>query len=81
MAAAPVAPLDLVAADSLLSEDERAIRETVRTYLDREVRPHVAEWFESGELPAREIARGLGGLGVLGMHLEGYGCAGTSAVA
>ena len=81
MAAAPVAPLDLIAADSLLSEDERAIRETVRTYLDREVRPHVAEWFESGELPAREIARGLGGLGVLGMHLEGYGCAGTSAVA
>jgi len=81
MAAAPVAPLDLIAADSLLSEDERAIRETVRTYLDREVRPHVAEWFESGELPAREIARGLGGLGVLGMHLAGYGCAGTSAVA
>ena len=50
MAAAPVAPLDLVAADSLLSEDERAIRSTVRTYLDREVRPHVAEWFEAGEL-------------------------------
>ncbi len=79
--AAPIAALDLVAADSLLSEDERAIRETVRTYLDREIRPYVGEWFESGELPAREIARGLGGLGVLGMHLEGYGCAGTSAVA
>ncbi len=77
----PVAALDLIAADSLLSEDERAIRDTVRTYLDREVRPHVAEWFEAGELPARELAAGLGGLGVLGMHLHGYGCAGTSAVA
>ena len=81
MAAAPVAALDLIAADSLLSEDERAIRATVRTFLDREVRPHVAEWFEAGELPARELTRNLGSLGVLGMHLEGYGCAGTSAVA
>ena len=81
MAAAPVAALDLIAADALLSEDERAIRATVRTFLDREVRPHVAEWYEAGELPARELARNLGSLGVLGMHLEGYGCAGTSAVA
>ena len=81
MAVAPVAALDLIAADSLLSEDERAIRATVRTFLDREVRPHVADWFESGELPARELTRKLGSLGVLGMHLEGYGCAGTSAVA
>jgi glutaryl-CoA dehydrogenase len=81
MAAAPVAALDMIAADSLLSEDERAIRSTVRTFLDREIRPHVAEWFEAGELPARELALGLGSLGVLGMHLEGYGCAGTSAVA
>ena len=79
--ASPVAALDLIAADSLLSEDERAIRQTVRTYLDREVRPHVADWFEAGELPARELAQGLGELGVLGMHLHGYGCAGTSAVA
>jgi glutaryl-CoA dehydrogenase len=78
---APVSALDLIAADSLLSEDERAIRDTVRTFVDREVRPHVADWFEAGELPARELARDLGGLGVLGMHLHGYGCAGTSAVA
>jgi glutaryl-CoA dehydrogenase len=77
----PVSALDLIAADTLLSEDERAIRSTVRTYLDREVRPHVAEWFEAGELPGRELTRGLGSLGLLGMHLDGYGCAGTSAVA
>src|SRR3954447_16896395 len=77
----PVSALDLVAADSLLDDDERAIRDTVRAYLDREVRPHVADWFEAGELPARELARGLGSAGVLGMHLDGYGCAGTGAVA
>src|SRR6202795_2664456 len=77
----PVPALDLIAADSLLTEDERAIRQTVRTYLDREVRPHVPGWFEDGELPARALAKGLGGLGVLGMHLHGCGCAGTSAVA
>ena len=56
MAAQPVAPLDLIAADTLLSEEEREIRTTVRRYLDAEVRPHLADWFESGELPARELA-------------------------
>jgi len=80
MAAPPIAPLDLIAADSLLSEEERAIRDTVRTYLDAELRPHIADWFEAGDLPVRDLAKGLGALGVLGMHLEGYGCAGTNAV-
>ncbi|GHJ94107.1 MULTISPECIES: acyl-CoA dehydrogenase family protein [Streptomyces] len=74
-------PLALLAVDGLLSDEERAIRDTVRAAADRELRPHVAGWFEKGEIPARELARTLGGLGVLGMHLEGYGCAGTSAVA
>ncbi|MET0741159.1 MAG: acyl-CoA dehydrogenase family protein [Candidatus Nanopelagicales bacterium] len=77
----PTSPLDLIAFDSLLSEEERAIRDTVRSFVDKEIRPLVADWFERGELPARELARDLGSLGVLGMHLEGYGCAGTSAVA
>jgi glutaryl-CoA dehydrogenase len=76
----PRSALDLIDADSLLSEEERAIRDTVREYCDAELRPHIADWFESGELPARDIARGLGGLGVLGMHLTGYGTAGTNAV-
>ncbi|MFC9489697.1 acyl-CoA dehydrogenase family protein [Streptomyces hydrogenans] len=74
-------PLALLAVDGLLSDEERAIRDTVRAAADRELRPHVAGWFEKGEIPARELARTLGELGVLGMHLEGYGCAGTSAVA
>ncbi|MET8972153.1 acyl-CoA dehydrogenase family protein [Streptomyces hydrogenans] len=74
-------PLALLAVDGLLSDEERAIRDTVRAAADRELRPHVAGWFEKGEIPARELARKLGELGVLGMHLDGYGCAGTSAVA
>jgi glutaryl-CoA dehydrogenase len=77
----PVRPLDLIATDTLLDDEERAIRDTVRQFGDDRLRPHVADWFESGTIPARELARDLGGLGVLGMHLEGYGCAGTSAVA
>jgi glutaryl-CoA dehydrogenase len=75
-----IAPLDLVAADGLFSEEERAIQDTVRRFCADHVRPHLAEWFEQGTLPGRELALELGKLGVLGMHLEGYGCAGTNAV-
>ncbi|MFJ8659898.1 acyl-CoA dehydrogenase family protein [Streptomyces sp. NPDC093795] len=78
---APVHPFDLLAVDGLLTDEEREIRRTVRAVADRELRPHVAGWFEKGEIPARELARTLGSLGVLGMHLEGYGCAGTGSVA
>ncbi|OMC31241.1 acyl-CoA dehydrogenase [Mycobacterium sp. GA-1841] len=71
----------LFALDALLDEDELAMRDTVRKFCDQRIRPHIAEWFEAGTLPARELATELGGLGVLGMHLDGYGCAGTSATA
>ncbi|MFB4277507.1 acyl-CoA dehydrogenase family protein [Nonomuraea sp. MTCD27] len=76
-----IAPTALFALDTLLTEEEREIRNTVRRVCDREIRPHVASWFETGELPARELARTLGSVGVLGMHLDGYGCAGMGAVA
>lgn len=79
--AAPQHPFALLDLDSLLSEEERAIRDVVRDFVDREIRPHVGAWFEEGDLPARALARQMGELGLLGMHLEGYGCAGTSAVA
>ena len=79
MSSSPIRPLELFAIDGLLTDEERAIRSTVREFGARELRPQVAEWFESGIMPAREVARGLGGLGLLGMHLEGYGCAGTNA--
>ncbi|PRX69590.1 glutaryl-CoA dehydrogenase [Nonomuraea fuscirosea] len=75
-----IAPTTLFALDTLLTDEEREIRNTVRLVCDREIRPQVAGWFEAGELPARELARTLGSLGVLGMHLDGYGCAGMGAV-
>jgi glutaryl-CoA dehydrogenase len=74
----PHDPLDL---DSQLSAEEIAIRDTVRAFCADRITPHIAEWFERGELPtARELAKEMGRLGLLGMHLEGYGCAGASAV-
>ena len=81
MTGSPQTPAELFAIDGLLSEEERAIRDVVRDFVDRRIRPEIADWFETGEIPARELARELGELGVLGMHLEGYGCQGTSAVA
>jgi glutaryl-CoA dehydrogenase len=76
-----VAPLDLFALNHHSSEEDRAIAAVVKDYVDANIRPHVADWFENGDIPARELARDFGSLGVLGMHLEGYGCAGTSATA
>ncbi|WP_431885988.1 acyl-CoA dehydrogenase family protein [Micromonospora wenchangensis] len=74
-------PLDLLDVDASLSEEERQIRAVVRRLVDDRVRPHVAGWYEDGDVPARELAREFGRLGLLGMHLTGYGCAGASAVA
>ena len=79
--AAPQTPLELFGTDDLVDADDLAIRDTVRRHVEERVRPHLAEWYDAGTLPARELARELGGLGVLGMHLEGYGCAGTTATA
>ncbi|WP_431905466.1 acyl-CoA dehydrogenase family protein [Micromonospora carbonacea] len=74
-------PVDLLDLDSLLDDEERQIRSVVRRLVDDRVRPHVADWYERGEVPARELAREFGRLGLLGMHLTGYGCAGATAVA
>jgi glutaryl-CoA dehydrogenase len=73
--------LDLVDVDSLLTEEELAIRATARRFADERLRPHLPEWFESATIPARELAKELGALGLLGMHLTGYGCAGLGPVA
>jgi len=74
-------PADLLAVGDLLTDEERLIRDTVRQFADERIRPHVGDWFERGVFPARELAPELGKLGVLGMHLDGYGCTGSSAVA
>jgi len=81
MARTPQSPFGLFAIDHLLSEEERAIRDVVREYVDDSIKPFVGDWFDTGEIPARELAKQLGTMGLLGMHLEGYGCQGTSAVA
>jgi glutaryl-CoA dehydrogenase len=73
-------PVDFIGVSSLLSDEERLIRDSVRAFVRDRVLPYVADWFESGTLP-RDLGRGLGELGVLGMHLQGYGCPGASAVA
>ena len=78
---APLDPMDLAGIDDLLSDEEKAIRGTVRAFLDKRVEPYVADWFERGEVDdLRGLTKELGSLGLLGMHLEGYGCAGMSAV-
>lgn len=74
-------PTVLFDVESMLDDEERAMRDTVGRFLDDRVRPHLADWYEQGSLPARELAGELGDLGVLGMHLDGYGCAGASATA
>lgn len=77
----PVDPLDVLAIDATLREEEIMMRDTVRSFVGKEIAPHIGEWFEAGHFPARELAPALGELGLLGMHLDGWGCAGTSGTA
>ncbi|MFI1830496.1 acyl-CoA dehydrogenase family protein [Streptomyces sp. NPDC020412] len=78
---APFDPYDPLGIDDLLGAEDLAVRDTVRAWAGDRVLPHVAHWYERGELPEiRELARELGAIGALGMSLEGYGCAGASAV-
>jgi glutaryl-CoA dehydrogenase len=76
----PVDPKDLLAVDSLLDDEERLLRDTVRSFVADRILPDVGDWFEHGTFP-KELAKEMGALGLLGMHLDGYGCAGTSATA
>ncbi len=74
-------PIDFLDIDALLSEEEKLLRDTVRTYVQKEIVPHVGDWWEQGTLPQAQLAKEFGDIGLLGMHLDGYGCAGTSATA
>ncbi|MFF0462049.1 acyl-CoA dehydrogenase family protein [Streptomyces mexicanus] len=77
----PFDPTDPLGLDDLLEPEDLAVRDTVRGWAADRILPHVAEWYEQGDLPTvRELARELGALGALGMSLDGYGCAGASAV-
>jgi glutaryl-CoA dehydrogenase len=75
-----VDPRDFLQVDLLLSDEERLLRDTVRQFVSDRVLPDIGEWFEAGTFP-KELVKEMAAMGLLGMHLEGYGCAGTSAVA
>jgi glutaryl-CoA dehydrogenase len=75
-----LAPSDLFAVDDLLGDDERLIRDTVRAFVRDQALPVIPDHFEAGTFP-RELIPGIAELGLLGMHLHGYGCAGASATA
>jgi glutaryl-CoA dehydrogenase len=72
-------PADILDTESLLTDEERLIRDTVRGFVKDRVMPEIEDWFERGHFP-KEVVPELGKLGLLGMHLTGYGCAGTNAV-
>lgn len=72
-------PSDVLALDSLLSAEELQVRQKIRDFTDQRIKPDIARWYDSAVFPL-ELAPELGELGVLGMHLEGYGCPGRSAV-
>ncbi|MEO3815749.1 acyl-CoA dehydrogenase family protein [Plantactinospora sp. B24E8] len=74
-------PLELLDLDDALTAEERGIRDVVRELVASRVRPYVADWYEQGRAPVRELAAEFGRVGLLGMHLTGYGCAGASATA
>ncbi len=71
---------DFLELDRELDEEERLLRDTVRRYVRERVLPGISDWYDRGVFP-RELSTEMGELGLLGMHLEGYGCAGTSATA
>ncbi len=76
----PADPRDFLRIDGLLDDEERLLRDTVRRFVADRILPDVGRWYEEGTFP-RDLAKEMGALGLLGMHLEGYGCAGTSATA
>ena len=73
-------PQDFLDTDSLLDDEEILLRNTVRQFVADRILPEVADWWDQGIFP-REVAKEMASLGLFGMHLEGYGCAGTSNVA
>jgi glutaryl-CoA dehydrogenase len=74
------APTDLLRIDDELGDEERLVRDTVRHFAADRILPNIADWFEAGTLP-KELLAEIGRLGLLGMHLKGYGCAGMGAIA
>ncbi|MDA2979957.1 MAG: acyl-CoA dehydrogenase family protein [Actinomycetota bacterium] len=72
--------MDFLQIDDMLDTEERLLRDTVRQFVAEQVTPYVGDWFDEGIFP-KHLIKKMGDLGLLGMHLKGYGCAGTTAVA
>src|SRR5919107_1308239 len=72
-------PIDLLNIDAHLSEGERCVRECIRSFVQERIKPNIEGWYDEAVFP-REIVPEFAELGLLGMHLSGYGCAGRSAV-
>ena len=72
-------PFALLDIERELTPEQREIQAVTKRYVEDRIKPNIGNWYESGEIPARELAKELGEIGLLGMHLEGYGCAGTDA--
>lgn len=70
---------DYLNLDGLFTADELALRDRVRAFVDERIRPNIAEWYATATFP-RELVKEMAALGLLGMHLKGYGCGGRSAV-
>jgi glutaryl-CoA dehydrogenase len=71
-------PTEVLALDELLTEEELAVRDNARSFVQENISPNIKDWYEDAHFP-REIVPQMGEAGLLGMHLEGYGCAGKSA--
>jgi glutaryl-CoA dehydrogenase len=80
LAPGAIDPYDFLEIDHLISPEELLVRDTVRQFVREKITPYAGEWFEEGGFP-RELINQMGDLGLFGMHLDGYGCAGTSAMA
>ena len=75
----PFHGVEFMEIDAFLSDEEKLVRQTVREFADREVIPHIEEWYREGKFPLH-LATALGEMGFLGANLSGYGCAGMSNV-
>jgi len=80
LAPGAINPYDFLEIDHLVSAEDLLVRDTVRQFVREKITPYAGEWFEEGRFP-RELINQMGDLGLFGMHLDGYGCAGTSATA
>ena len=67
--------VDFYRLDSLLTDQQREVRDTVRAYVETKVKPYINPYWEKGEFPY-EMALGLKELPIVGGSIEGYGCAG-----